>query len=124
MSEVPLQFQLRHSLGEGAYMAVVLVVKPLCRWTVIVSQQIISTAKLKFKTLHVRKRPSRSSHLVTSKFVWAKFYHNGSTGVMDIVQIRGARVHGRWARCPPPPCIIRIRVEGLEIRVWDLGFRV
>jgi len=48
------------------------------RWTVIISKQMICTAKFKFKTLHVQKCPSRSSHLVFLKFVWAKSYHNGS----------------------------------------------
>ena len=48
------------------------------RWTVIISKQVICTAEFKLKTLHVQKCPSRSSHLVTSKFVWAKSYQSGS----------------------------------------------
>ena len=35
------------------------------RWTVIISKQVICTAIFELKTLHVRKCPSRSSHLVT-----------------------------------------------------------
>jgi len=49
------------------------------RWTVIISKQVICTAKSKFETLHVQKSPSTSSHLVTSKFDLAKSYQSGCT---------------------------------------------
>ena len=49
------------------------------RLTVIISKQMICTAKFKFKTLHVQKRPSRSSKFASSKFGLAMSYHIGST---------------------------------------------
>ena len=38
---------------------------PSSRWTVIISKQMICTAKFKFKTLHVQKCPSRRRNLVS-----------------------------------------------------------
>ena len=49
------------------------------RWTVIISKQLICTANFNFLKLHVEKCPSRSSHLGSSKFDWAKSCHSGST---------------------------------------------